>query len=52
MRTKIKSEIKKAITENSKYKAVKVWSIKVDEYVDGPDVMWIEVTVQKKKKKA
>lgn len=48
----LKSEIKKAITANSKkYIATKVWKIEVSENLAEECTMWIEVSVKKRKKK-
>lgn len=46
----LKSEIKKAITLNSKWNAKKVWGIKNDLNHDGSYTLWIEVTATKKSK--
>jgi hypothetical protein len=49
-----KSEIKKAITANTKYTAVKVWKPEIEDsgLLGGEEtVMTIEVTVRKKKPK-
>ena len=48
----IKSAIRKAITENTKYNAKKVWSIDVsDGWYEGEYYMIIEVGLTKKKRK-
>ena len=47
----LKSELKKAITANTKYVAVKVWKPEVDENFAGEMTMRIEITVRKKKSK-
>ena len=47
----LKTEIKKAITTNSKFVAKKVWPIKRDENIHGDITMMIEVTVKRKSKR-
>jgi len=51
---RLKSAIRKAITDNSKYRAVKVWNISYtssyEEYAQGYKTMTIEIQVKKKKK--
>ena len=44
----LKADIKKAITANTNYIAVKVWKPEVDEYSDGSFVMRIEINVRKR----
>jgi hypothetical protein len=47
----LKAELKKAITSNSKYVAVKVWKPEVTEsWPPGTYCMTVEITVRKKKK--
>lgn len=47
----LKNAIKQAINDHSKkYTASKVWEIEVDEYGDGSYVMWVEISVKKRKK--
>jgi hypothetical protein len=43
-----KKEIKKAITNNTKFRAIKVWKVQVLDYTDDQKTMWIEVSVKKK----
>jgi quercetin dioxygenase-like cupin family protein len=47
-----KSDIKKAITANTRYKAVKVWSREVEpsQILGGDKIMMIEVSVRSKKR--
>lgn len=47
----LKSEIKKAITNNSKYTAGRVWKVEVTENLAEEMTMWIEVSVKKKRGK-
>lgn len=52
----LKSAIKKAITENSKYKVIKVWSVEFEpsnDYTNGPGhgYLNIEVSVKKRNRK-
>jgi hypothetical protein len=47
---KLKSEIRKAITNNSRYVAIKVWKPEYSEYSTGRDIIMIEVEVRKKKR--
>ena len=44
-----KSELKKVITANTKYVAVKTWKPEIDENFAGEITMRIEITVRKKK---
>lgn len=44
----IKSEIRKAIN-TGRYTCVKVWDIEVSEYLDGTQIMRVEVEVRRKK---
>ncbi len=46
-----KAEIKKAITNNSRYVAIKVWKPEYDENMLGEGTLRIEVTVRKRKRK-
>jgi len=46
----VKTRIKQAITDNTGYRAVKVWNIHSDTNLAGQTTMWIEVEVQKKSK--
>lgn len=45
----LKSEIRKAITNNSRYVAIKVWKPEYDENFAGEGILRIEVTVRKSK---
>lgn len=45
-----KTDIKKAITGNTRFIAQKVQCAKTETHLDGQITMWIEVTVRKKTK--
>ena len=44
----LKSEIKKAINNNTKYKVIKVWKPEFEENLAGEIIMRIEIDVSKK----
>ena len=46
---KLKSEIRKAITKNTRYTAIKVWKPEIDAYMSGETYMTIQISVRKKK---
>jgi hypothetical protein len=46
----LKSEIRKAITKNSRYVAIKVWKPEYSENFANEGSLTIEVTVRKKKR--
>jgi hypothetical protein len=46
----LKSEIRKAITKNSRYVAIKVWKPEYDENFAGEGTLRIEATVRKKRR--
>ena len=45
---KLKSDIRKAITANTKYRAIKVWKPEIDENMAGQTWMSIVILVKKK----
>jgi hypothetical protein len=45
-----KSDIRKAITKNTRYVAIKVYKPEYSQYSAGRDVIMIEVEVRKKKR--
>ena len=45
-----KAELKKVITANTKYNAVKVWKPEISENYAGDITMILEITVRKKKR--
>jgi hypothetical protein len=46
-----KSELKRVITANTKYTAVKVWKPEISENFMGEMTMMLEISVRKKRKK-
>jgi hypothetical protein len=48
----LKSAIKKAITANTKYTAVKVWKPEISENYAGEMTMTLEITIRKKNRKS
>jgi hypothetical protein len=49
--SKLKSEIRKAVNNNTKYTAIKVWNPVIDEYMSDEITMTIEINVRKKQVK-